>query len=356
MSAQAHLVIMKVWHTLSGLYIWEFIITLDYEWRVIRGRLPYRWTIWVYSLTRVAGLVGAILCIVGMDVTIPLNCQLWMSFSATFFYMSAAAASLLIVLRIIAIWNRNKVVITLSITVWVILTAFHIKSAAQLHAVWDPAQHACDPVNTKSSVLSFIPAIISNLVLLLIMLVGLLNLRRHDGVTFGLSRVLWKQGVVWLALAIATEVPPLVFMVLNLNNNLNIVFETPYVITMAIAATRMHRYLIDFASKPPDLEHQNVKVSNLVFARPKQTDTTPTTLNRIEVTVHTAFEQHPTAQESDDYSSYMSTNEQGSPTSDDDSSTVISTIGSLSSIHAPSTNRLFIISADTKRLILLRNP
>lgn len=26
---------------------WEFFINLDYEWSVIRGRRPYRWTIWV---------------------------------------------------------------------------------------------------------------------------------------------------------------------------------------------------------------------------------------------------------------------------------------------------------------------
>ena len=26
---------------------WEFVTTLDYEWRVVRGRLPYRWSIWV---------------------------------------------------------------------------------------------------------------------------------------------------------------------------------------------------------------------------------------------------------------------------------------------------------------------
>ena len=26
---------------------WEFFTTLDYEWNVCRGRLPYRWTIWV---------------------------------------------------------------------------------------------------------------------------------------------------------------------------------------------------------------------------------------------------------------------------------------------------------------------
>jgi hypothetical protein len=28
---------------------WEFITTLDYEWSVIRGRRPYRWSIWVRS-------------------------------------------------------------------------------------------------------------------------------------------------------------------------------------------------------------------------------------------------------------------------------------------------------------------
>ena len=26
---------------------WEFVTTLDYEWSVIRGHRPYRWTIWV---------------------------------------------------------------------------------------------------------------------------------------------------------------------------------------------------------------------------------------------------------------------------------------------------------------------
>ena len=75
-------------------------------------------------------------------------------------------------------------------------------------------------------------------------------------------------------------------------------------------------------------ESQNPQ-SNLVFAaRTRETDTAPTTLNRIEVTVHTAFEQHPTVQKSDGYSSDMSINEKSSPTgstSDDDSSTIIST-------------------------------
>lgn len=124
---------------------------------------------------------------------------------------------------------------------------------------------------------------------------------------------------------------------------------------MIVAATRMHRNLIDFASKPPNLyvisslfnflpaqwnrchfrEYQNFHPSNLVFARTKQTDTTPTTMNQIEVTVHAAFEQHPTDQKSDDYSSDVSAIEGGSPTgsaSDDDLSTIISTSEHMSHI------------------------
>jgi hypothetical protein len=109
----------KLWHAVAGLYVygltfsctchaiqlhiyrWEFVTTLDYEWKVIRGRIPYRWTIWVrsgqrfalasshmenflvdsafirqiYSLTRVAGLLGVLLSLVGADVMAPINCQ-----------------------------------------------------------------------------------------------------------------------------------------------------------------------------------------------------------------------------------------------------------------------------------------
>ncbi|KAH9962356.1 hypothetical protein BC827DRAFT_1197903 [Russula dissimulans] len=30
-----------------GLYIWEFITHLNYEWSVVQGHCPYHWTIWL---------------------------------------------------------------------------------------------------------------------------------------------------------------------------------------------------------------------------------------------------------------------------------------------------------------------
>ena len=32
---------------LTSYYSWEFFTTLDYEWSIMQGHRPYRWTIWV---------------------------------------------------------------------------------------------------------------------------------------------------------------------------------------------------------------------------------------------------------------------------------------------------------------------
>jgi hypothetical protein len=50
-------------------------------------------------------------------------------------------------------------------------------------------------VTTEKSVLGQIPTIFANLALILIMLVGLLLLRRQGGGMFGLTPILWRQ--VW---------------------------------------------------------------------------------------------------------------------------------------------------------------
>jgi hypothetical protein len=45
----------------------------------------------------------------------------------------------------------------------------------------------------RSSKLSIITTFVSDVVLLIIMIIGLLRLRLHEGGMFGLGRLLWKQ-------------------------------------------------------------------------------------------------------------------------------------------------------------------
>jgi len=196
-----------------------------------------------------------------------------------FGYLGIATASLLIVVRIVAIWNKNKIAIAIATSLWVTNVAVIIQGIARLRAEWNAFLPGCIVFNSHSSKLNIIVTLIVDVMLLLAVLVGLLRWRSDGLGMFGIARLLWKQGVIWLLLATAAEVPPTVLIVLNLNDPLNLMFQLPSVITMSIAATRMHRSLTDFVSNTTE-----IKVSKL------QWNETPP--NRIEVTVDTSFEQH----------------------------------------------------------------
>ncbi|KAH9988671.1 hypothetical protein BJV77DRAFT_728589 [Russula vinacea] len=243
---------VKLWHVLAGIFLWEFITTLDYEWRVFRGHLPYRWTIWVYSLARVSCLVGLIFNLVGMDTTTRLNCQLWISFVASLLCLSQGCASLLIVLRTIAIWNRNKAARLATISIWGIGIGFHIQYVARLRSVWNPAELSCLSVTTKRDLLGLIPSIVMDMILILIMLVGLIILGRNGSSSFGLTPLIIKQGIIWLTLGFLSEAPGAVIAMMSSNDQFIDMLLTPGTITMIITATRMHRYLVDFAFGSPN--------------------------------------------------------------------------------------------------------
>jgi hypothetical protein len=62
----------------------------------------------------------------------------------------------------------------------------------QLHSTWVPAQSVCGVLNSESSNKNVVGTFITDVVLLLTMLVGLLRLRRRN-IMFGFGQLLWKQ-------------------------------------------------------------------------------------------------------------------------------------------------------------------
>ncbi|KAF8499724.1 hypothetical protein F5888DRAFT_105756 [Russula emetica] len=292
------LALMKFWLIVAGIYLWEFVTSFYYEWNVIRGRQRYRWTIWVYSLARLATLMIVVVNLVSFSATSPINCQAMMTSGWTFALLALGAGSLLIVLRIFAIWNRNKVIVVIAIGVWGVNLVFLLAGVVQIRAVWSPVIKACEFKNVETSKLSMCSLLVTDMFLLLIMLAGLLRLRRGGGGTFDLGRLLWKQGVIWLAIATAAEVPQAVFLILNLNDALNLMFMMPSLVTMTIAATRIYRSLSHFASPPSteiDSESGNTsqKRSSRLVSTNKDTAVVHIPLDRLEVSVRTAYEEHP---------------------------------------------------------------
>ncbi|KAF8259719.1 hypothetical protein EI94DRAFT_1790375 [Lactarius quietus] len=280
--------LVKFWHVVHGIFIWEFFSTLDYELSVIRGHRPYRWTIWVYSLTRASTLIAVVLNIIGLDTTNPINCKLWLIFQLIFAYLAAiSAASFLMVLRIIAVWDRNRIAMAIAMSAWSTNVAFLIHGVTQLHSTWVPTQTVCAVRNVEGSKYNILVTFITDVVLLLTMLVGLLRLGQ-DGTTLGMF--LWRQGLIWLFLATMAEVPPAVLISLNLNDPFNLMFQAPALVVMSIAATRMYRSLTEFTSPSGSFYTSQIRHGRAMRSDPNRFIAAPIQLDRVDVVVSRSSE------------------------------------------------------------------
>ncbi|KAH9952313.1 hypothetical protein BC827DRAFT_1380479 [Russula dissimulans] len=286
----------KSWHVLSGLYIWEFLTTLDYEWSVIRGRRPYRWTIWTLG------------------------------------YVCFGAASSLILLRVIAVWNRNKVITWFAGGLWItnvafliqgkslpLLTVHHqVSQTIVLHFEWLPTQ-ACIMRSIDGFKLSLIVTLITDIALLLMVLVGLLRLRCPGGC----SPLDASSGirVSFGSCCHRGEVPPVVchgrlallpppkgaslfcctgVHYVNINTALDLTFQLPSLVIMTIAASRTHRALAEYASETMHIASSGLKfpTENPPILQTRRTPAVQVTLPTMEVSMQMAREQYPASHSS----------------------------------------------------------
>ncbi|KAH9988683.1 hypothetical protein BJV77DRAFT_729468 [Russula vinacea] len=212
---------------------WEFFTTLDFEWSIIQGRRRYRWTIWIYFFSRVAALAAVIvnLVLLNLDIVTSANCKL--SYTLTFLlaYLALAAASFLLMLRIVAIWKRNVFAVGIATTIWVINGAIVIQGISRLHYTRVFPSGYCTVLNIQEAKAAIIASFLTDILLLIIMLVGLFRLDSHRHGALATGRFLWNQGVISLLLAIVAGAVPMVFICINLNEPLSSIFVLPWIIS-----------------------------------------------------------------------------------------------------------------------------
>ena len=101
------------------------------------------------------------------------------------------------------------VVITLAVLGSLILVALLVRSMVDSMASWDVQGNSCNLPTPAPTTLPLLATTLGiDLSLLLFMLYGLF--RRRDARRWGIWRLLWTQGVVWLVIAFVTEVPTVV--------------------------------------------------------------------------------------------------------------------------------------------------
>jgi len=240
----------KLQHALSGVFLWEFVISFDFEWSFITGKKKLTWPMIPYFGGRYICLFTIIGMLVSLDMTSEVNCQALYTFLAFGGQAMIAFASINLAIRTMALWFQSPyVVVPLCILLagqWAVLM-----QGVVIKAYWDPAQ-GCVASATKSSILTatFIYSICIDSIVFLLS-AWKLALPRYTRTR--LMDLMFKDGLVYFLLASLANIPAAVFISLQLNPVMNIIFCIPAAMMSTILASRAVRRLSNFTKTSPSV-------------------------------------------------------------------------------------------------------
>ncbi|KAI0047549.1 hypothetical protein FA95DRAFT_1678996 [Auriscalpium vulgare] len=254
------LTLTKFVHFFIGLYLWDLVTTLDFEWSVITRARSYKWTMLLHTGSRLFALGDVIVTLSGLDAVTEIDCKSWVFTAWLLASIGPLLLSILVILRIIAIWERNKYVLVFSAVATMANLAFLLKGLISSKAVWNPAVDVCamiDPLGRRSFIYGMFT---TDVILLALMFFGLLRWRPM-GQRGGVFELLYHQGFMWMFVLAGAHIPPMVMYGLDIDDPWNITFTVSATFLTTIGATRLYRGLLDYSSVR-DLELFSARQSN----------------------------------------------------------------------------------------------
>jgi len=241
------LVFEKFVHTLAGLFLWEFATSLDFDWNYLSGKRKASWALIPYFAGRYLMLGAIIGLFIGLDNPDPINCRVLYTFEQLAGDAALGMASINLSLRTIAVWNMNKYII------WglILIILGHwslILQGVLLKAVY-VAGEGCDITYTNNTVLAatFIYSMCFDGFILVLNVIKLAPRRGNST----LMKLLFRDGLVYFFVAFIANLLATVFMLLDLNSIMNVIFNVPACTLATIAACRVVRRLSSYRLDGP---------------------------------------------------------------------------------------------------------
>ncbi|KAN0139364.1 hypothetical protein V8E53_002865 [Lactarius tabidus] len=241
--------VVKLLHFIDGVKVCYFVSNLDFDWTLLRSRPTKKWPSLVYLASRFTSIACVVSFLIGLNITSRVNCQAWISTAFVFPLLELELALVLIVIRVIAIWECSNAIISLTTAALSAHSGVSLYLLTGIHSFYDPGPNyrGCVVYAPRMRLLLMsITTIMLYAFLLVSMLVGLL--RSRGARSFRLWNVLNKQGWIWFALAVVAEVPTLMLVLLNINPSYNLLLQIPRVVIASIGTTYMFRVIARYKS------------------------------------------------------------------------------------------------------------
>ncbi|KDQ58656.1 hypothetical protein JAAARDRAFT_34489 [Jaapia argillacea MUCL 33604] len=244
-------VFAKFMHVLLGLYIWEFCMSLPFDYDYIRGKRKFHWPLVFYFANRYVLLFALVGIAVSLNVSGPINCQALYTFNQVFGNATVGLASINLSIRTMIIWGLKWYIVGPLVAViighWTILL-----HGVLLKAAFFPGQ-GCVITQTSSTLLAtaFIYAMAFDLIVLLLTGIRLAFPLGRRSVSGGskLFNLIFTDGLIFFIVAFLSNLIATIFMLVDLNPVMSVIANVPAAIGSTIVATRAVRRLNNFSAQ-----------------------------------------------------------------------------------------------------------
>ncbi|OJT08115.1 hypothetical protein TRAPUB_970 [Trametes pubescens] len=244
-------VFLKFMHALSGLYFWEYVTSLDFEWGFFTGKKRFHYPAIFYFLNRYCLLFTMIGILIALDTTTEIDCQALYTFNQIMGQAASGLASINLSIRTMALWSHHRWIV-IPIVVIILGHWSLILQGVLVKASWVDGQ-GCLVTGSNNTILAatFIYSMCFDLIILLLSMYKLVI-----GVKGGRSQLmtlLFKDGLVYFIIAFLSNLLATVFIMLNLNAIMSVIFNVPAAIFSTIVACRAVRRLTNFSTRGPEV-------------------------------------------------------------------------------------------------------
>ncbi|CAL1699433.1 unnamed protein product [Somion occarium] len=223
---------LKLVHALAGVYYWGFVTTLNFEWAFLTRKKEFRWPMTFYFLGRYC----QVLCIIGLLIVVnntsgSIHCQTLFTFAQLTGQAAIGFASLQSLRALFCLWALLMQGVKIEI---------------------NSTPQGCAIVNSHSATLPATFAYTMSLDLC-VLLVTMYQLVIMQGRRSHLMNLLFTDGLIYFGFAFIVNLPATVFMILNLNPFMSVLFGFPTTVVSTVIACRAVRRLSDFNTSGPQV-------------------------------------------------------------------------------------------------------
>jgi len=258
----------RLMHALLGLYIWEFVTSLSFDWDFVVGRKKFRWPMVFYFANRYFLLFALIGIAIALNVTEPVNCQALYTYNQVFGNAAIGLASINLSLRTVAVWSQSKyMIVGLALVImghWSLLL-----HGLLIKAEWIPGS-GCAITNTDNTMLAatFIYSMCFDFTVLVLTAWKLAWPTKRSEQS-RLVSLIFGDGLIFFFIAFMANLIATVFMLLNLNAVMSIIANVPAAIASTIVACRAVRRLTNYTSQGAEV-FNSTSASTLAFNRTRR--------------------------------------------------------------------------------------